>query len=163
MRCDACGNWATSRVTRYGDGSEVVNWQAPDGSGRCSALELDTALDFGCTKFVAGIDHVVVMTKTGSPHHHWKMIICPTCSGACNSGKCKCAGTGFVRLYDDGYVGDELTRVHPKDKVAGPPRCAKCGETIDARWKVCPMCGGNLEPVADVEQVSGLGNAGGIS
>jgi len=53
------------------------------------------------------------------------MVPCPECTGidmkqiyaspVGNRGH-RCAGTGLVRLYDDGYVGDEQTRMHPKQK-----------------------------------------------
>lgn len=175
MRCDGCENWTTARVTRYGDGSEVVNWKAPNGKGRCSILDLDTPEAFGCTSYVAlvnasvsvpttTIPHVVSSWKNGAPWQHWTMGPCPNCRGlGSDSGVCRnCAGTGKVRYYDDGFIGEEQTRLHPKEKEnAEPLRCRNCKETVDVKWKACPMCGTRLEPVAETEYVDGLGNAGG--
>ena len=119
MRCDGCGNWVRERKTLYGDGTEIVTYTAPEGKGRCRVLALDTDPTFGCTSFQEG-GHVDITPKTGFPHHHFVMIHCPACSGNPGGGGCKCAGTGLVRLYDDGYVGDERTRRHPKD-AENPP------------------------------------------
>jgi hypothetical protein len=32
----------------------------------------------------------------------------------------RCVGTGGVRYYDDGYVGEEATRRHPKEPAIEP-------------------------------------------
>ncbi len=174
MRCDGCKNWTTARVTRYGDGSEVCNWKAPAGKGRCSVLDIDTPEAFGCTSH-APLDAVGALTlpafhhiqsnwKNGAPWQHHVVGPCPDCRGlGSNSGVCyRCAGTGKVRYYDDGYIGEEQTRLHPKEKdKAEPLRCRNCKEIVDVKWKACPMCGTRLEPVAETEYVDGLGNAGG--
>jgi len=117
MRCLDCGNWVLARTTRYEDGSEVVNYSAPEGKGHCDVLGVDTAADFGCTAFVVG-GHVKTATKSGSPWSHWTMVNCPDCQGKGSAGSSchRCAGTGNVRRYDDGHVGEERTRMHPKEK-----------------------------------------------
>jgi hypothetical protein len=176
MRCDTCKNWTTARVTRYGDGSEVVNWRAPEGKGRCSELGLDTPEAFGCTSFAplitngasiptTTIPHIISNWKNGSPWQHWTMGPCPDCRGHPGDhgkGLCRCAGTGKVRYYDDGYIGEEQTRLHPREREhAEPLRCRNCKETVEVRWMACPMCGQRLEGVAETEHVDGLGNAGG--
>jgi hypothetical protein len=118
MKCADCGNWTIKRVTIYDDGSEVENYCAPEGKGHCDHLNQDFGPDFGCIAFVPGI-HVHAERKSGAPWQHWRMITCPDCAGHPGrgaGGRCRCAGTGLVRLYDDGYVGEEQTRKHPKEK-----------------------------------------------
>jgi hypothetical protein len=125
MNCSSCGKWILQRKTVYEDGSEVVNYEATSGKGHCQVLSLDTPPDFGCLSFEAG-DHVVVTSKPGSPWHHWHHATCPDCAGRGSSvedGVCqRCVGTGRVRHYDDGHVGDEKTQCHPneKDKINFP-------------------------------------------
>lgn len=164
MRCDGCENWTTKRVTRYSNNEEVVNWAAPEGKGRCSHLDIDTPAEFGCLKFAAGgADHVKREWKNGEPWQHWVMVSCPDCGGDAKGAVChRCAGTGRVRSYDDGYVGEEQTRLHPKEKQnAEPLKCRTCAAVVQITWKACPMCGNRLEPPAETEYVDGLGNAGG--
>jgi hypothetical protein len=117
--CVTCRNWTLSEVTAYRDGSVVVEYQAPPDNGRCAALKIETKFDFGCVAYVAdeGWDHVKVLaTKDGAPWQHFKMIPCPDCNGGIHGACRRCAGTGLVRLYDDGYVGEEQTRMHPVEK-----------------------------------------------
>ena len=171
--CGDCNNWTVARVTKYGDGSEVVNWRAPEGEGGCSVLKTNTAADFGCTKFaplatsaivVPGSRHVVRDWKNGAPWQHHVVGPCPDCKGrGSDGGPChRCAGTGKVRYYDDGFIGEEQTRLHPKEREhVEPLRCKTCSEVVDVKWKACPMCGTRLEPVAETEYVGGLGNEGG--
>lgn len=122
MRCSDCGHWTTERAVVYEDGSRIVNYTAPSGRGHCDVLDLDTAPEFGCTSFVAG-GHVRETSKTGASWHHFVMVRCPQCAGNPGGGSCQCAGTGLVRLYDDGHLGDEKTRKHPKECESGtaPP------------------------------------------
>lgn len=174
MTCDACKNWTVRRTTRYGDGTEVTTWQAPEGKGRCSILGIDTPKEFGCTAFdgypvgsitVQGIRHVEQSWKNGAPWQHHVTGPCPDCKGkGSDAGPCnRCAGTGKVRYYDDGFIGEEQTRLHPKElETAEPPKCHKCGTVIaDLKWVHCPVCGARLETPAETEYVDGLGNAGG--
>src|SRR5579863_7449404 len=117
MKCANCSNWTLERATVYEDGSRIVTYTAPVGKGHCDTLNLDTVPEFGCLSFAAG-DHVKLEHKTGAPWQHWKMIACPECNrnpGVGSGFMCRCAGTGNVRRYDDGYVGDEKTRMHPKE------------------------------------------------
>jgi hypothetical protein len=155
-KCDSCANWTTRRVTRYGDGSEVVNWRAPGNRGRCSVLDVDTQPTFGCVEHAPGDEHVVGVWKNGAPWQHWIVGSCPDCGGAGSGGAVcsRCAGTGKVRHYDDGHVGEEQTRLHPREREnAEPLKCVKCSREIDVRWMACPMCGTRLEPVAKTEVV----------
>jgi len=117
MKCEDCGHWTLARVTRFDDGSEVVRFKAPEGSGLCTELNMNTAPDFGCTKFVPG-DHVEIEIKSGEPWQNWRDGPCPGCQGVGSHGTAchRCAGTGNVRYYDDGFIGEEQTRLHPKEK-----------------------------------------------
>jgi hypothetical protein len=73
---------------------------------------------------------------------------------------CQCAGTGIVRYYEDGFVGEEHTRLHPKEKaMTEPPKCGKCSRNIDIKWVACPYCGNRLEAMAETVTL-GEGNAG---
>lgn len=171
MRCADCENWKTREITKYADGSEIVNWLVPEGKGRCSILIMETAAEFGCTSFVEELagqminPHVIRNWKNGAPWQHCVAGPCPECQGkpGANGGVCsRCAGTGKVRYYDDGYIGEEQTRLHPKEReTIAPLKCQHCGELVDVKWKACPICGNRLEPVAETEHVGGLGNAGG--
>jgi hypothetical protein len=179
MRCDACKNWTTARVTRYGDGSEVANWRAPEGKGECSVLSINTPAEFGCTSFAmlderdrfGVVPHVVSNWKNGAPWQHFVDGPCPDCRGTGNTGgpyggACtRCAGRSTVRYYDDGFIGSNQTLYHPKEKegaIPDPLKCRHCNEPIDIKWVACPMCGMRMEePVAEEEFVGGLGNSGG--
>lgn len=158
--CSSCGNWITRRVTAYDDGSEVENFRAPDGKGHCEVLNIDTAPEFGCNSHVAGDGHVIIAKKTGAPWQSWHMGPCPDCSAKGNAGEgaCdRCTGTGNVRYYDDGFVGEEKTRMHPKEKDAKAytgPKCLGCGRDVEPEWVSCPRCGHKLDAVAAVEKVS---------
>jgi len=116
MKCEDCIHWILQRKTIYGDNSEVVTFSVANGHGLCEELNTNTAPDFGCTKFVPGA-HIVVTLKNGEPWQYWKMGPCPGCQGVGNRGAAchRCAGTGKVRYYDDGFVGEEQTRLHPKE------------------------------------------------
>jgi|SRR5712671_6282130 len=132
MRCGYCGNWMTQRKVTYGDGSEVVTYQAQDGKGNCSVLKIDTVPDFGCMSFKAGT-HVEVSHKDGAPWQHWVHVDCPDCGGrgsTVEAGMCqRCVGTGRVQRYDDGYVGEERTKRHPKELEE--TTCAGTGTTLN--------------------------------
>lgn len=159
--CRDCAHWTTRRETLYENGERIVTFEAPEGQGKCSVLSMITAPDFGCNKFMAAqasSSHVEISQKDGAPWQHWKMIPCPDCAGAGSSNDRpddRCAGTGQVRLYDDGHVGDERTRVHPRER---PPKisCASCGAALESGWKACPACGHRAETPAATEQVGGL-------
>ena len=121
--CQDCGNWILERKTIYEDGSEKINYKAPDGKGNCQVLKLDTAPDFGCNNFQYG-NHTETNNKSGAPWHHWHYDVCPTCNGRGNPGDAKpcaqCVGTGRVRYYDDGFIGEEKTRLHPNETPPPP-------------------------------------------
>ena len=151
------------RKTVYGDGSEIVNWQLSVGRGRCHVLGLETAPDFGCNKFEVGNAQVEIAIKPGAPWQYSRADTCPDCKGnpADHGGlRCRCAGTGLVRHYDDGYIGEEHTRLHPKEKESIEPlKCGNCSSHIEPNWKACPYCGNRLEGVSEIVMV-GEGNSG---
>lgn len=124
MRCVDCRYWITVDKTVYEDGAEIIHWASSE-DGHCTYLAIRTTPEFGCMAYVAGDDHAKIERKDGAPWQHFKMIPCPDCAGVqpgelyshpAGSRGHRCAGTGLVRLYDDGHVGDEQTRLHPKQK-----------------------------------------------
>lgn len=121
--CQNCANWLLERKTVYDDGSEVSTYKSPEGKGNCQVLNFDTVPDFGCISFKAG-DHVEITHKSGTPWQNWRYDICPSCNGRGNPGDAKpcmqCYGTGRVRYYDDGFIGEERTRLHPKESPPPP-------------------------------------------
>jgi hypothetical protein len=123
--CQDCGNWLLERKTTYDDGSEIVTYEAPEGKGNCQILKTDTLPDFGSNSFEYG-NHIETINKSGAPWQHWHFDTCPTCNGRGNSGdinvrQCdQCWGTGRVRYYDDGFIGDEKIQLHPNEKEPLP-------------------------------------------
>lgn len=149
------------RETRYGNGEVIINWTAPANKGKCEVLNTETASDFGCNKYADGGPFVMVNTKEGAPWHHWVFGPCPTCQGLGVAGTGgaidgQCCGTGRVRHYDDGYVGENKTCMHPKEKAFGKrdtvtPTCFNCHEDVDPKWVVCPYCTTRLKETAKSE------------
>lgn len=119
--CQSCLRWVTQRRRAYSDGTEITVFTAPVGKGMCELLSCETAPDFGCNGFVAdpGSDHIAVETIAGAPWSRFCMGKCPECNGrgsGIEGGACgRCVGTGHVRYYDDGYIGEERTRRHPSE------------------------------------------------
>ncbi len=151
MNCEKCAHWTVRRATAYGDGIIIENWKAEPGKGQCDSLGIETSHDFGCNRFMEGDAHDALARKDGAPWQHFIMIKCPSCSGAAGChGRCQCAGTGLVRLYDDGYVGDEQTRMHPNEKPL-PTKCPSCEAPVEPGWAHCPSCGAKLWKVAETE------------
>ncbi len=155
-RCDGCAEWITAEITRYDDGTEIVNRQSAENKGSCRILKIETDPEFGCNRFQAGDDHQIVTQKSGAPWQHFVMIKCPACNaGETCHGRCQCAGTGLVRKYDDGFLGDESTRMHPKEvNTAAPPKCRDCGGDMNPGWVACPACGTRVLVMADPKVVS---------
>lgn len=159
--CNTCVNWVVARVTDYEDGSRIFNYQSADGFGHCDILGIDTEPDFLCNKFKLGTDHIQVSHKTGAPWNHSHQVPCPDCSAVgCdeNSRACsRCAGIGKVLLYDDGYLGDEQTRMHPREKeLARKPTCMNCGKDVERDWVACPMCGQRLNAAVKTEVIQDI-------
>jgi hypothetical protein len=155
-KCEGCEHWVVRRETRYGGGDVITNWQAPDGKGACNSLGIETEAAFGCNRFLEdlGWSHVESSLKDGYPWQHFVMIDCPDCNGKGDGGRGhRCAGTGKVRLYDDGHLGDEQTRLHPNEKPL-PTSCFSCGQPVDKNWAHCPACGRKLWKQAETEVVS---------
>ncbi len=123
MLCQDCTHWIKRRVCRYGDGTEIETYRAPEDQGHCNVLGQHTNRDFGCNRFSPAhpSDHTEVIEKEGAQWQNWHMDICPECGGrgslmvemrpACR----RCSGTGKVRHYDDGYIAD-ASWDHPKEK-----------------------------------------------
>jgi len=144
--CYQCQHWTVRRETAYrGTNEVIVNWTAPKNKGACALLGIETDRAFGCNRHVEDFgEHVEHTVKEGEPHQHWIMIDCPDCGGAGDGSRGhRCGGTGKVRLYDDGFVGDEVSRTHPKEKPA-PSNCMHCSASVNREWAHCPSCGGRL-------------------
>ena len=116
MRCGDCKAWWRGGRTTYSDGTVLESERKPF----CRTLNMETDAEFGCAKFEqigSPDEQLAIEQKDGTPWQNWTMVGCPDCQGkgsadaACN----RCAGTGNVRRYDDGFVGDEQTRRHPKE------------------------------------------------
>ena len=105
----------------YDDGTENVYFQVFGGKGFCEIIDAETNPTFECIHFKLDLnyDHVVTDKITGEPWQHWKMGPCPDCQGrgsGLEGGACRrCAGIGKVRHYEDGHIGEERTRRHPKE------------------------------------------------
>ncbi len=123
MTCGLCRQWTVKKLRRYADGSETVTFEAVPGQGHCDMLAIETQPGFGCSGFTAApdYDHIAVEVIAGAPWEHFRMGPCPECNGrgsGIEGGACgRCTGTGQVRYYDDGYVGEEKTRRHPSERV----------------------------------------------
>lgn len=158
-KCENCQHWIIKRGIVYSDGSEIVRWTSQDGEGHCDSIDIVTKADFGCNRFLENqfgdTGQVEVIRKIGAPWQHFVMIPCPDCEGKGDGTRGhRCAGTGLVRLYDDGYIGDEQTRMHPKEKEhAPPPVCRGCGGGVTIGWKHCPACGISLLAPAETEVI----------
>lgn len=154
MKCSLCHHWILVRKTIYDDGSEVLTWTVPSGKGHCTELDIDTFPSFGCIQFDPATNHHEIVTvKTGEPWQYHHDIPCPDCKGTgcvpdtvtINRWAChRCCGTGRVRKYDDGYIGEEKTRMHPKEK--------------ELRAKGEPLPGTVLQPIEkpDVADTGGV-------
>jgi hypothetical protein len=120
--CEGCQHWQTGKVVRYASGDEIKLSASPPGKGECAKLGITTEKTFGCNRFdEAQGDRTDITFKPGAPWQHWTMIKCPHCAGRGSglgergTGCYHCVGTGKVRKYDDGFVGEERTRKHPKE------------------------------------------------
>jgi len=116
MSCQECGNWKLGVRATYSNGAVIEHLI---DRGKCSVLGVNTEPDFSCNRFVEGRqDQIQVVAKEGEPWENWVMGPCPDCCGvgSGNDRAChRCAGTSKVRYYDDGFVGEEQTRLHPME------------------------------------------------
>jgi hypothetical protein len=179
-KCATCGFWLLRRETHYSGGEKIVNWQDPQGRGKCTSETLRGTLTpptFGCGEHKDGGPIVEVAQKQGEAWHYSVAIPCPDCRapdcgfvspGECENKHCpgtdkclgrghtesgvdgRCCGTGTVQLYDDGFIGENKRKLHPKEQELGkrphlPAVCERCNEKIDAKWRMCPFCGYDLK------------------
>ena len=116
--CSGCRKWVLKRRRLYEDGTENVYFEAEAGKGHCEVLDAATKPEFGCYSFEqTDGDHVVTDHVVGMPWQDWTIGPCPDCGGKGSTDSVchRCAGTGKVRFYADGYVGEERIRRHPKE------------------------------------------------
>src|SRR5262245_59336094 len=119
FECNSCRHWVTKRARIYDDGTERVDFGAEPNCGHCEQLAISTAFNFGCNRYDGPCDvHVRIEHIAGAPWQRWHMDKCPDCAGrgsGLQGGVCgRCSGTGRVRFYADGFIGEEKTRRHPK-------------------------------------------------
>ncbi len=121
MRCAGCRHWLRGTRVRF---SSSERWEpaAGEGFGLCRGpLEVPTKAQFGCVDFEQAsdpADQEIVVRHEAEPWQIWTMVPCPDCHAAGSSsdvGCHRCAGTGNVRLYGDGYLADERTREHARE------------------------------------------------
>jgi hypothetical protein len=168
MRCDECKHWLVAVDVAYEDGTVIDQGKVvigtkvvqlhrhPEGRGQCEKLNMETAREFFCAGFEPqDWDHTEHYEKSGAPWQHWQILTCPDCNGI-GLGCMRCVGTGKVRHYDDGYIGEERTRLHPKQKeamAAGPPKCVSCEKDLDPNWVSCPWCGTRTNKMGEREVI----------
>lgn len=184
--CRVCKSWLLRRENHYENGEVIVKWKGPDGKGKCGVLDVLTAPNFGCIAFEKGGPLIKIRNKTGEPWHHKHYGPCPDCKRPeCGYPDCswvhcpgmdkcqgsparasggyddRCVGTGLVYYYDDGFIGENRTKMHPKEKMIGkkrpddgvmdhPPECRKCNKSVSEEWNVCPYCGYKLKEGSDI-------------
>ena len=123
--CSNCKNWVTETRVEYASGEARVVFRSPDREGLCAVLGVPTKTEFSCNSWSFGEIHVVTDRKTGAAWQHWKYGYCPDCAGRGMQGDStcrRCVGTGHVRFYEDGFIGEERTRRHPNDPPEPPHR-----------------------------------------
>ncbi len=127
MTCADCRYWKRGTLRRYANTERYEDATTEEGSPCRAAgplLGFCTPAEFSCSnysEFDTEDDQVEVVLNAGEPWQVWRMIPCPDCSGAGSldsptPGCYRCVGTGNVRAYDDGYVGDERSREHPRER-----------------------------------------------
>jgi len=155
LTCSTCSKWFIRKETHYGNGEIVVNRAIAEGCGECKVLNVVTNPAFECNQYQFGTPIIEVARKEGAPWHHAVHGPCPDCKGRGLTDNEKrddrCCGTGTVLYYDDGYIGENRTKMHPKEKEFGKrhaeptPTCINCHKSIELTWLACPYCGTRLK------------------
>jgi hypothetical protein len=122
--CTNCVFWRLGKRIEYADGTVILIREVPEPQGKCGILEIATDPLFGCKRFLAIASwdqHLERESKPGAPWQHSVAGPCPDCAGTGSPpgglGCYRCAGTGKVRHYDDGHIGEERTRLHPVEAI----------------------------------------------
>jgi len=169
--CENCKHWLCAVDVTYDDGSVVSSGKVlvaqrliqlhkhPSGLGHCEKLDREFPADFGCGYFIEDSwDHTEHYRKNGEPWQHSRNDTCPECNGV-GHGCGRCVGIGKVRFYDDGFVGEEKTRLHPREKKILEekgsliPKCIQCGKDLDIQWVSCPYCGARTNKPSPLEVI----------
>jgi len=171
MRCDGCANWVLERVRTYDDGTRQSYFKVYGGKGLCEHLNMEVPPDFGCVDYQADknpeANHVRVEEIKGAAWQHWHMGACPDCHGrgcGVEGGACRrCCGGGKVRVYDDGFIGDEQTRKHKveieQERMAEQERRRAAAEAILAGLPPPPS---NEQPVFDGRALAHIDKSDGV-
>jgi hypothetical protein len=130
-RCRDCAHWSLGTYKVFRSARFDVPLSAAPDEGLCGLGFMYGKLvpaAFGCPEFESAADdsdHWEYLDYSDKePWEVWDIIPCPECQGVGRSGPepqgaaataaCRrCAGTGKVRQYGDGIIGDEQTRLHP--------------------------------------------------
>ncbi len=129
MLCKDCKYWLRGRWHQYVSGPAQFHPVAAEGTGECRAGgfvcgQLVPA-EFGCINFERFADiseQEERLVYDLEPWQVWELIPCPECNGvgshqnASKPACSRCAGTGQVRKYADGYIGEEQTKEHPIER-----------------------------------------------
>ncbi len=128
--CAECACWITDKQLLFANFERLEPLAGP-GKGICRGPlgGLAVGPEFGCVAFIPGDQHIDIQDhRPLEVWEVWEMIPCPDCLGKGTPGEVpdhpanstmgfsadnRCAGTGNVRRYGDGHVGDEQTRMHP--------------------------------------------------
>jgi hypothetical protein len=155
LTCSTCAKWFVRKETHYGNGEIIINRQIPEGCGECQVLNIATNPAFECNQYQYGTPIVEIAHKDGEPWQHARHGPCPDCMGkgldANDRRDDRCCGTGIVLFYDDGYIGNNRTKRHPKEMEFGiredapTPTCFNCHKSIELTWFACPYCGTRLK------------------
>jgi len=178
MECKSCKHWLCKVESHYKDGDTeevLVRWDGGQ-KGMCQFGPLKgkmTEPDFGCNRYEVGGPAANITYKEGASWTHKRQGPCPDCRSAeCTFPTCellgncrgmenciaqrianegpggRCVGTGKVFYYDDGFIGENKYKVHPKEKVKLPDKelaCPNCCEEVAEKWSMCPFCGTRLK------------------
>jgi hypothetical protein len=135
VKCADCALWLRGRWVVFPSAARFEPAAPGESEGVCRGPLAGRIVeaDFGCVGFrqlASPAEQEERVVHAGEPWQVWEMIACPDCGGRgstageppadggeVSSSACyRCAGTGNVRRYADGFIGDERTREHPVER-----------------------------------------------
>ncbi len=122
MNCSDCKFWFRGTRRQYKNSPVVFTASASGEQGICrsggAVNGLTIGPTFGCidfSRFSNPDEQEDFIVYDAEPWQISEEIRCPDCNGY-GCGCHRCASTGHVRKYADGYVGDEQTKEHPVER-----------------------------------------------